>query len=112
MSSALWLAVLASALGTLLLRLLPLLWMRRRLSRLDDPEGAGALPQWLSILGPLMIAAVLGVSLVPRHSDAGSWLATAAGVLVTLAVWRRVRSLGWPVAAGVATYGVVILALG
>lgn len=112
MSSALWLAVLASALGTLLLRLLPLLWMRRRLSKLDDPEDTEALPQWLSILGPLMIAAVLGVSLVPRHPDAGSWLATGLGVLVTLAVWRRVRSLGWPVAAGVATYGAVVLTLG
>ncbi|MBD3896936.1 AzlD domain-containing protein [Halomonas sp. ML-15] len=110
MSNALWLAMLATALGTLLMRLLPLLWMRRRLARLDaDDDGLDAMPQWLGILGPLMIAAVLGVSLVPTTTDATSWLATAIGVIATLAVWWRLRSLGWPIAAGVATYGVVML---
>jgi branched-subunit amino acid transport protein len=111
MSSALWLAVLASAAGTLLMRLLPLLWMRRRLARLDG-DNLEAMPQWLGILGPLMIAAVLGVALVPTTTEAISWLATAIGVLVTLAVWYRLRSLGWPVAAGVAAYGAVILLAG
>lgn len=112
MSSALWLAVLASAAGTLLMRLLPLLWMQRRLERLDGDDGLEAMPQWLGILGPLMIAAVLGVSLVPKTTDATSWLATAIGVLVTLLVWWRLRSLGWPVAAGVAAYGVVVILAG
>ncbi|MDN3523315.1 AzlD domain-containing protein [Halomonas ramblicola] len=113
MSNALWLAVLASAAGTLLMRLLPLLWMRRRLERLDDgDDGLEAMPQWLGILGPLMIAAVLGVSLVPATLDARSWLATAVGVAATLLVWYRLRSLGWPVAAGVAAYGVVVTLLG
>ena len=109
MSSALWLAVLASTAGTLLMRLLPLLWMRRRLQRLGDDEYLDAMPQWLSILGPLMIAAVLGVSLVPTTPDAISWLATALGVLATLLVWHRLRSLGWPIAAGVAAYGAVVV---
>ncbi len=112
MSNALWLAVLASAAGTLLMRLLPLLWMRRRLERLEDDDGLEAMPQWLGILGPLMIAAVLGVSLVPATLDARSWLATAVGVTATLLVWYRLRSLGWPVAAGVAAYGVVVTLLG
>lgn len=106
MDSALWLAVLASAAGTLLMRLLPLLWMQRRLDR-DD--GFDAMPQWLSILGPLMIAALLGVSLVPAKTGAISWLATAIGVLVTLFTWWRLRSLGWPVVAGVVVYGVVVI---
>ncbi|WP_163559701.1 AzlD domain-containing protein [Halomonas sp. NO4] len=113
MSTALWLAVLASSLGTLLMRLLPLLWMRRRLERLDDgDDGFDAMPQWLGILGPLMIAAVLGTSLVPTTVDATSWLATAIGVLATLAAWWRLRSLGWPIAAGVAAYGAVVTLLG
>ncbi|MDR5857996.1 AzlD domain-containing protein [Halomonas eurihalina] len=112
MSSALWLAVLASALGTYLIRVLPLLWMRRRLRRLGEDDQVDAMPQWLGILGPLMIAALLGVSLVPRHPDASAWLATAVGVAITLLVWYRKRSLGWPVAAGVATYGVVIVLVG
>lgn len=106
MDSALWLAVLVSAAGTLLMRLLPLLWMQRRLNRSD---GLDAMPQWLGILGPLMIAAVLGVSLVPANNSASSWLATAIGALVTVLVWWRLRSLGWPVVAGVAAYGVVVV---
>ncbi|XKE44502.1 AzlD domain-containing protein [Halomonas organivorans] len=112
MSNALWLAVLATALGTLLMRLVPLLWMRRRLKRTAGQDGVEAMPQWLGILGPLMVAAVLGVSLVPRDPDALAWVATAIGVIATLLVWRRTRSLGWPVAAGVAAYGVVVLAGG
>ncbi|EWG98770.1 AzlD domain-containing protein [Halomonas sp. BC04] len=112
MSNALWLAVLASAAGTLLMRVLPLLWMRRRLARLDGDERLDAMPQWLGILGPLMIAAVLGVSLVPTTTGAISWLATAIGVAATLAVWWRLRSLGWPIAAGVAAYGVVVMLAG
>ncbi|MBB3192511.1 AzlD domain-containing protein [Halomonas cerina] len=111
MSSALWIAVLAAALGTLLMRLLPLLWMQRRLERLGD-AGPEAMPQWLGLLGPLMIAAVLGVSLVPVTPGPLAWLATAIGVLVTLAVWWRKRTLGWPVAAGVAAYGAVVMLLG
>lgn len=111
MSNALWLAVLASALGTYLIRVLPLLWMRRRLRRFGDDD-MDAMPQWLGILGPLMIAALLGVSLVPRHPDATAWLATAIGVAITLLVWYRKRSLGWPVAAGVAAYGMVVILAG
>ncbi|MBB3141932.1 AzlD domain-containing protein [Halomonas organivorans] len=112
MSSALWLAVLASAIGTLLMRLIPLLWMQRRLERLDGEDGVEAMPRWLALLGPMMIAAVLGVSLVPRHADATAWLATLVGVLATLAMWYYKRSLGWPVVAGVATYGAVVILAG
>ncbi|SFU64989.1 AzlD domain-containing protein [Halomonas korlensis] len=108
MSSALWLAVIASALGTLLMRLLPLLWMQRHLKRLGDDD-LEAMPQWLGLLGPLMITAVFGVSLVPTRTDAISWIATLVGLLATLVVWRRTRTLGWPVAAGVAAYGAAVM---
>lgn len=104
MSHALWLAVVASALGTLLMRVVPFLWMQRRL---NSDTGLNNMPQWLGILGPMMIAAVLGVSIVPVNPNANSWLATAIGLVVTLLVWWRVRSLGWPVAAGVSVYGMV-----
>ena len=62
MSSAMWIAVIICALGTLLMRVVPFLWMQRRLG---SATGMNAMPQWLVILGPMMIAAVLGVSIVP-----------------------------------------------
>ena len=111
MSGELWIAVLVTALGTLAMRMLPLLWMRRRLRQRANSD-VDALPQWLGILGPLMIAALLGVSLIPQQPDLASWCATLLGGIVTLGVWRHTRTLGWPVAAGVATFGVVIVAGG
>ena len=107
MSSAMWIAVIICALGTLLMRVVPFLWMQRRL---NSESGLNNMPQWLGILGPLMIAAVLGVSIVPVNPSAVSWIATAIGLSVTLLVWSRVRSLGWPVAAGVAVFGMVEVA--
>ncbi|HDZ48509.1 hypothetical protein LCGC14_0036580 [marine sediment metagenome] len=107
MSTSLWLAVVASALGTLLMRVVPFLWMQRRL---NSDTGLNNMPQWLGILGPLMIAAVLGVSIMPVNPSTTSWIATAIGLFVTLLVWWRLRSLGWPVAAGVAVFGLVQLA--
>ncbi|WP_404463656.1 AzlD domain-containing protein [Vreelandella aquamarina] len=107
MSSAMWIAVIICALGTLLMRVVPFLWMQRRLG---SATGMNAMPQWLVILGPMMIAAVLGVSIVPVNPSTISWLATAIGLSITLLVWRRLRSLGWPVAAGVAVFGAVEVA--
>lgn len=109
MNVELWAGVIVSALGTYSLRLLPLLWMQRRLARSDTDEPIDAMPQWLVVLGPMMIAAMLGVSLVPVTPGAVGWLATILGLGVTLGIWRRTRSLGWPVIAGVATFGVVVI---
>lgn len=109
MSTGLWLAVIASALGTLLIRVVPFLWMQRRL---NSAAGLNAMPQWLGILGPLMIAAVLGVSIVPVNPSPATWLATVVGLLATLLMWWRLRSLGWPVAVGVTVFGAVVLACG
>ncbi|WP_244179972.1 AzlD domain-containing protein [Salinicola salarius] len=85
--------------------------LQRRLTRSGENGPVDALPKWLVILGPMIIAAVLGVSLVPRTPDAAGWLATLIGLGVTLAVWRRTRSLGWPVIAGVLTFGLMMIAL-
>lgn len=109
MSGAMWLAVMAAALGTLAMRALPLVWMQRRLRRSGDEPGLDAMPPWLGVLGPLMIAALLGVSLAPQRQDFAGWLATLVGVAVTLVVWRRTRALGWPVMAGVASFGLVVI---
>ncbi|MGO1886832.1 MAG: AzlD domain-containing protein, partial [Halomonas sp.] len=76
MNTELWLAVAVSAIGTLLMRIVPFLWMQRRL---NSATGLNNMPQWLGILGPLMIAAVLGVSIVPINPRAIAWIATAIG---------------------------------
>ncbi|MDW5378336.1 AzlD domain-containing protein [Halomonas sp. HP20-15] len=109
MNDALWLAVMAVALGTLAMRALPLAWMQRRLHRFGDDPGLNAVPAWLGVLAPLMIAALLGVSLAPQRQDLVGWLATLIGGGVTLAVWRSTRALGWPVMAGVAAFGLVVI---
>lgn len=109
MNGDMWLAVIAAALGTLAMRALPLVWMQRRLRRSAGEAGLNAMPHWLGVLGPLMIAALFGVSLVPQRPDLAGWLATLIGVAVTLAVWRRTRTLGWPVMAGVIAFGLVVI---
>jgi len=112
MDESIWIAVLATTAGTLAMRVLPLLWMQRHLARRHEGNNAGTMPAWLSVLGPSMIAAMLGVSLVPATFTVASWLATTFGVLLTLVVWYRTQSLGWPVVAGVLTYGAVTLLAG
>ncbi len=94
------------AAGTLAARMLPLWWTRRQLQRSSQLQ----LPLWLTISGPLMIAAMLGVSLVPAQVTAGTIAATLLAALVTILSWRRSRSLGLPVVAGVLCYGLVIIA--
>lgn len=109
MDKSLWLLMLACAVGTFLLRALPLMWMRRHLIRRSVSNTSEAMPVWLTVLAPTMIAAMFGVSLVPANSGISSWLATVLGGPCTILVWRRTRSLGWPVCIGVAVYGVVVL---
>ncbi|MCW9052775.1 MAG: AzlD domain-containing protein [Motiliproteus sp.] len=111
MDNALWLALLVTAAGTFLMRLFPLLWMKRHLERHDDKDALEAIPNWLGILAPLMVAAMLGVSLVPKTIDLSAWIATAIGVVATVLAWRKTQSLGLPVFAGVAIYGLASLAL-
>lgn len=112
MDKSLWLLLLACALGTFLLRALPLIWMQRHLLSRSIRNSNQAMPVWLTVLAPTMIAAMFGVSLVPAHPAVSSWLATLLGGLGTVLVWRRTRSLGWPVCTGVALYGVVVLLFG
>lgn len=110
MSIEIWLTLLACAGGTYLLRVLPLLWMQRHIRRRDLVEQTAAMPVWLTVLAPTMIAAMLGVSLIPTNQASTGWVATVLGVVVTVAVWRQTKSLGWPVCAGVAVFGLVSMA--
>ncbi|WP_421869255.1 AzlD domain-containing protein [Motiliproteus sp.] len=112
MDDALWLAVMGIAVGTFSMRFVPMLWMQRHLDKHNDQDAFDVMPQWLSLLGPMMIAAMFGNSLVPKSVDVIGWVATAVGVLVTVLVWRRTQSLGMPVLAGVFSYGVAFIVLG
>ena len=109
MSIAIWWAAGATALGTLLIRMLPLYLMQQRLRRTSKTDGEMTIPTWPGVLAPLMIAALLGVSLIPQPANAVSWVSTLVGSLITLSVWYRTRSLGLPVAAGVAAYALVLM---
>lgn len=107
MSDEVWLALGFCALGTFLMRMLPMLWMKRHLLRQQATATDTSMPQWLTVLAPTMIAAMFGVSLIPANPGVSAWLATAIGLLATALVWRRTRSLGWPVCAGVLLFGSV-----
>lgn len=109
MDNSLWITLLLASIGTLLLRLLPLLWMQRHLLKQKRKDDLTIIPHWLSVLGPLMIAAMLGVSLVPSSVSASAWWATGLGSLAALFAWLWTKSLGWPVLAGVSMYGAVIV---
>lgn len=110
MDNSVWIAMGIVALGTYFMRLLPTMWMIRRLSRDSGKHGLDNVPIWLTVLGPAMIAAMLGVSLIPAEPTSVSWFATAAGSVVTLLTWLRTRSLGVPVGVGVACFGLIVYA--
>ena len=110
MSVDVWIAMGICAVGTFLLRLIPMIWMQRHLQRQQAAAVDAQMPVWLTVLAPTMIAAMFGVSLVPAHSSFTAWVATALGILTPFGVWRRTRSLGWPVCAGVLMFGAVEVA--
>ena len=105
MDRRLWIALIAVAAGTFLMRSLPLVYMQRHLLKRSNEDAAENMPVWLGILGPSMIAAMFGTSLIPATSSVGSWSATALGLIATFLTWKRTKSLGWPIIAGVAAYG-------
>lgn len=112
MSNATWITLLSIAMGTYLIRLIPYLWMAKKLNQRQSQDELANMPSWLTVLGPTMIAAMFGTSLVPAHSTALTWLATLIGVLATYWVWTRTRSMGWPIFCGVAAFGVLIVIFG
>ena len=103
-----WIAIVVAAIGTYALRVVPLLWTQRHFNKHKANNTEARLPTWLSVLGPLMIAAMLGASLIPKAPSAASWIATAIGTVVTVLVWRKFKSLGLPVFCGVLSFGVAL----
>lgn len=101
-----WIAIVVAAIGTYALRVVPLLWTQRHFNKHKANNTEARLPTWLSVLGPLMIAAMLGASLIPKAPSAASWIATAIGTVVTVLVWCKFKSLGLPVFCGVLSFGV------
>ncbi len=61
-----WIAIVVAAIGTYALRVVPLLWTQRHFNKHKANNTEARLPTWLSVLGPLMIAAMLGASLIPK----------------------------------------------
>ncbi len=111
MDNSVWIAMIIVAIGTLLMRLLPLHWMQRSLAKKQADHSLDHLPLWLSVLGPTMIAAMFGTSLVPASPSLATWLATAAGGVTTLIAWYWKRTLGLPVFAGVLAFGLVYVVM-
>ena len=110
MQTDIWVAIILAAIGTYALRVGPLLWTQRHFNKHKASNTEARLPTWLSVLGPLMIAAMLGTSLIPKVPSASSWIATVVGTLVTILVWRKFKSLGLPVFCGVLSFGLALTA--
>ncbi|MDP5252789.1 MULTISPECIES: AzlD domain-containing protein [unclassified Vibrio] len=108
MSTEVTMAIAMICLGTFLLRCLPMVWMRRRL-KANSSKANQATPLWLQVLGPTMIAAMCGVSLVPAHPSTLLAFAAIVGCVATVLTWWFSRSLALPVLVGVVCYAVVVL---
>ncbi|WP_394221447.1 AzlD domain-containing protein [Alteromonas gracilis] len=105
MQTDIWIAIIVAAVGTYALRVGPLLWTQRHFNKHEANNTEARLPTWLSVLGPLMIAAMLGASLIPKSPSMASWVATLVGTLVTALIWRKYKTLGLPVFCGVLSFG-------
>ncbi|NLQ16209.1 AzlD domain-containing protein [Marinomonas sp. M1K-6] len=109
MDYSMWIALFSIAVGTYLIRLLPYLWMKQKLTKSQREDSIATMPTWLTVLGPTMIAAMFGTSLVPANLDTLSWIATLIGTLTTFLVWTQTRSMGWPILCGVIAFGIIKL---
>jgi branched-subunit amino acid transport protein len=108
MGDSAWLTLITIALGTYLMRVGPLYWMSHRIKRSDNSSTPGHVPVWLTVMGPVMIAAMFGTSLIPSTPSTLTWLATAIGTVATLLTWYKTRTLGLPILFGVVVYGLIV----
>ncbi len=107
MSTEIWLTLVSIAVGTYLIRVVPYVWMQRKQARSHNEGMMAETPDWLTVMGPAMIAAMFGTSLVPAHPTPLAWIASAVGIIATLLVWRKTRSMGLPTFVGVLVFGLV-----
>ncbi|KZZ45167.1 branched-chain amino acid ABC transporter [Thalassolituus sp. HI0120] len=110
MTDVMWVALAITAAGTFAMRAIPLVWMQRHLSQAqhDSNDSVDGMPTWLGVVGPCVVAALAGSSMVPATQTATTWLATMIGVIVTLLVWYTKRSMGLPILAGVGAFGLTM----
>lgn len=108
--SAGWLfvVILVSGAGTLLLRLLPMLWQEKGMK---EAWRQGARRRALDAIGPSAMVALLMVSfwgMLQPQPDASSLAPIVAGVLGVLLGRKLLRGIAGATLAGVAAYGLVL----
>jgi branched-subunit amino acid transport protein len=109
-SDLLWVLVMSGA-GTLLIRLLPMVWQDKGVRK---AAGRGGLRRALDAIGPSAIVALLAVSfwgmIAPQIS-----VQVVAPILAGLTgVWvgkKLLHTIAWATLAGVLAYGLVLWAL-
>jgi branched-subunit amino acid transport protein len=90
--------ILLIALGTYLMRLIPLLWGRKL-----DPQGR--VMTSLQTVGPMLIAALLGVSGAGEAAgQTAGWLPVLLGLVGTGLTYRWQGGFVLPISTGVAAY--------
>jgi hypothetical protein len=100
--------VLASGVGTLLLRLLPMLWQEKGMK---EAWRQGARRRALDAIGPSAMVALLGVSFWSMLQPAPTVQSLApivAGVLGVLVGRKLLHSIAGATLAGVAAYGLTL----
>jgi branched-subunit amino acid transport protein len=105
-SILLWVIVLSGA-GTLLIRLLPMLWRNRTASAGAD----GRLRRALDAIGPSAIVALLLASfwsMTEPTQPLRSLMPIAAGLLGVALGKRWLKTIAWATLAGVAAYGLAL----
>lgn len=109
-SSLLWVIALSGA-GTLLIRLLPMIWQDKGIRK---AAGRGGLRRALDAIGPSAIVALLVVSFWGMMAPQASVQAVAPIVAGLAGVWlgkRLLHTIAWATLAGVLAYGLTLWGL-
>jgi branched-subunit amino acid transport protein len=107
-ASLLFIVILASGAGTLLLRLLPMIWQEKGMK---DAWKQGARRRALDAIGPAAMVALLMVSfwgMLEPQPTVKALAPIVAGVLGVLLGKKLLRSIAGATLAGVAAYGLVL----
>lgn len=110
MVNLLWIIVLSGA-GTLVIRLLPMVWQDKGIRK---AAGRGGLRRALDAIGPSAIVALLAVSFWGMIAPQVSVQAVAPVLAGLAGVWvgkKLLRTIAWATVAGVLAYGLALWAL-
>jgi branched-subunit amino acid transport protein len=109
-STLLWVIALGGA-GTLLIRLLPMIWQEKGIRK---AAATGRLRRALDAIGPSAIVALLAVSFWGMIAPQASVQAVLPVVAGLAGVWlgkKLLRTIAWATLAGVLAYGLALWAL-